>query len=117
MSDQTFQEKLTFIQYLESKEKLREAVLKTPKRTAIYEMRKYCKLVVGETKEEKQLIALKPTQKITVNFLYENIDNPTIINISFDGVKGVDAEEEYETFWDGAKLLKWLARNAREENV
>lgn len=108
------QPKLTFMQYLDSKQKLREAVTKTPQRIATYEVRKYCKLAIGENKDEKQLIALKPNHKITVKYLYENIDNPTVVAMTFEGVKDVDIDQEFETFWDGAKLLKWLSRNTHE---
>lgn len=106
---------LTFKQYLDSKEKLREAVTKTPQRVASYTVRKYCKLIVGESKEEKSNIALKPNQKITVDWLYENVDNPTPVSLKFNGPKDIDVEQTFETYWQGSKLLKWLARNAREE--
>lgn len=107
--------KLTFKQYLESKEKLREAVRNTPQRVAEYHVRKYCKLVVGESKEDKEYISLKPKHKILVEWLYADIDNPTIIGIKFDGVKNVDSDEEYDTFWSSERFQKWLLRNTREE--
>lgn len=106
---------LTFKEYLDSKEKLREAVTKTPQRVASYTVRKYCKLVIGESKEEKSQMALKPNQKITVDWLYEDVDNPTPVSLKFDGPKDVDAEQAHQTYWQGSKLLKWLNRNAREE--
>ena len=57
---------LSFKEYLESKEKLREAVDNVPQRTAEYTLRKYCKLVVGENKESKIYVPLKPKQKVLV---------------------------------------------------
>lgn len=107
--------KLSFKEYLASKEKLREAVSKTPQRVATYSVRKYCKLIIGESKEEKSQITLKPNQKITIDWLYEDIDNPTPVSLKFGGVKNVADEDMFNTYWQGAKLLKWLARNAREE--
>ncbi len=109
------EDKLSFKEYLTSKEKLREAVTKTPQRVATYSVRKYCKLIVGESKEEKSQVTLKPNQKIVVEWLYEDIDNPTAVSLKFVNVKDVDAEEPYETYWQGVKLQKWLNRNAREE--
>lgn len=106
---------LTFKQYLDSKEKLREAVAKTPRRVASYNVRKYCKLIVGESKEEKSQVVLKPNQKITVDWLYEDIDNPTPVSIKFNGPKDIESDQQYETYWQGSKLLKWLVRNTREE--
>src|SRR5271170_5200582 len=98
--------KLTFKEYLESKDKLREAVLKTPQRTATYTVRKYCKLIIGESKEEKKQMVLKPKHKICVEWLYTDVDNPTIVSMKFDGVKEVPPEEQFETYWNGAKLTK-----------
>lgn len=108
--------KLTFKEYLDSKEKLREAVNQTPKRTAMYTVQKYCKLVVGECKEEKEYVNLKPKQKIFVEWLYENTDNPTILAIKFDGVKNISPEDEHSSMWQGERLLKWLLRNTHEED-
>ena len=110
------EKKLTFKEYLESKQKLREAIEKTPRRQAEYNVYKYCKLVIGESKDEKEYVNLKPNQTITVEWLYEDVDDPTVISIKFDGVKDKDAGDEYETFWSGERLLKWLGRNTRERN-
>lgn len=107
---------LSFKEYLASKEVLREAVSNTPRRTAEYTVKKYCKIAVGESKEEKEYVNLKPKQKIFVEWLYENTDNPTILSIKFDGPKEVSAEDEHKIMWRGERLLKWLLRNAREEN-
>lgn len=109
--------KLTFREYLDSKEKLREAVAKTPQRTATYNVRKYCKLVVGESKEDKKQIALKPNQKICIEWLYTDVDNPTIVSMVFEGVKEIEPEEQFDTYWEGSKLIKWLNRNATEESA
>lgn len=109
-------EKLTFKEYVESKERLREAVKNTPQQEVQYTVRKYCKLVVGESKDEKEQINLKPNQTITVSWLYENFDNPTPLSITFNGVKSVDSEQVFSTSWAGFRLERWLMRNAREEN-
>ncbi len=108
--------KLTFKKYLESKERLREAVNATPHQTTEYTVSKYCKLVVGESKEDKEQINLKPSQTIIVEWLYTDIDNPTPLKITFDGVcENIDSEE-YNTYWQPYKLQKWLHKNAREKN-
>lgn len=109
--------KLTFKEYLDSKEQLREAVSKTPRRNAEYTVRKYCKLVIGESKDEKDYVPLKPKHKVFVDWLYEDVDNPTILGIRFEGVRTVDSDGEFQTFWSGDKLLKWLVRNTREETT
>ena len=108
-------EKLTFKQYYESKKQLREAIKETPQQSVEYTVYKYCKLVVGENKEEKEQINLKPNQKIRVEWLYETIDNPTPLKICFEGLNDIDPNNNYATYWQGSKLQQWLARNTREE--
>lgn len=108
--------KLTFKEYLDSKQTLREAVNNTPHRVATYQVNRYCKLVIGESKECKQQINLKPKQKILVEWQYDNLENPTIIGINFEGVKDIDSQEQFASYWKGEKLQKWLLRNTREEN-
>ena len=107
--------KLTFKEYLESKERLREAVKSVPQQEVNYTVRKYCKLVVGEIKEEKEQINLKPDHVITVKWLYEDFENPTPLSISFSGVKSVDEDNTFSTSWQGYRLERWLTKNAREE--
>lgn len=100
-------EKLTFAQYLESKEQLLEAVKETPVQQVSYVVRKYCKIPLGESKDSKEYVSLKPKQTVVVKWLYEDIENPTPMSVAHD-------EVEYDTFWSGEKLDKWLSRNARE---
>lgn len=107
-------QKLSFKEYLDSKRKLREALNRIPERTAQYTVRKYCKLVIGESKQDKRYIPLKPNQKIFVDWLYDNFDNPTIRSIHFEGVKDIDPQQQFGTLWEGYKLQDWLYRNARE---
>lgn len=107
---------LTFKEYLESKEKLREAIKETPQQATQYDVSKYCKLVVGESKEEKEQINLKPNQTIIVEWLYDDIDNPTPTKITFEGVCPNIDSSEYNTYWQPHKLQKWLLRNTRKKN-
>lgn len=107
--------KLTFKEYVESKERLREAVKSTPQQEVQYTVRKYCKLVVGESKETKEQIILKPNQTITVEWLYEDFNNPTPLRIAFEGVHDVEPDKDFSTSWEGFRLERWLMRNAREE--
>ena len=107
-------DKLTFKQYLSSKEKLREAIKNTPVRKAEYIMRKYCKLPVGESKEDKQYIALKPKHKLVVEWNHRELDNPDLVSICFENVDEVPNEEEFKSFWSDERFKKWLLRNTRE---
>lgn len=106
---------LTFKEYLESKEKLREAIKITPQQIVQYTVNKYCKLQVGESKDEKQQINLKPNQSIIIEWLYNDIDNPTPLNITFEGVCPNIDTLEYSSYWQPHKLQKWLLTNTREQ--
>lgn len=107
---------LTFKQYLESKQKLREAITNIPQRTARYSVKKYCKMVVGESKDDKQYISLKPNQTILVEWSYDDPTNPTVVKIQYEDVTNINEDDEYETFWEGNRLQKWLEKNTREQN-
>jgi hypothetical protein len=105
---------LTFKEYLQSKEKLREAVQETPHTKKEYTVTKYCKLVVGESKDEKEQVNLKPNNKVIVEWLYEDIDAPTVVNIMFEGVCDEVDAENHKTYWQSYKLQRWLLRNAEQ---
>jgi hypothetical protein len=110
-------QKLTFKEYVESKAQLLEAVKETPMQEIEYDVRKYCKIPLGESKEEKEYVALKPKHTMVVKWLYEDIDNPTPMGVWFysdnDDLNHLRGTE-FDTFWSSEKLQKWLARNARE---
>lgn len=102
-------EKLTFAQYLESKKQLLQAVKETPVQHVSYVVRKYCKIPLGESKDTREYISLKPKQTVKVKWLYEDIENPTPMSVELEHLS-----EEFDTFWTGEKLDKWLSTNARE---
>lgn len=103
---------LTFKQYLESREQLLKAIENTPITILEYDIRKYCTIPVGENEDEKQLIGLKPKNKIIVEWSYENIDNPQPISVRFSGI--AEEDDQFSTFWSGQKLNKWLLRYANK---
>lgn len=109
-------EKLTFKQYLESKEQLLKAIGNTPVSVVEYEVKKYCSLTLGESEEDKSLMSLKPKQKIIIEWRYTSVDNPTPEAIKFVGVKDVDEDEVHSTHWTGTKLQKWLVRHAKQND-
>lgn len=106
-------EKLTLKQYLNSKKQLIEAAKQVPVQEVQYTVRKYCKIPLGESKERREYVALKPKHTMVVEWLYDDFDNPTPVSIRFDG-EDVFEGREFKTFWSGEKLDKWLTRNARE---
>ena len=99
---------ITFKEYLESKDRLREAVEQTPIQLVEYEVRKYCRLPIGTSKEEKELLSLKPKQTLVVEWHYDDIKNPQPTNVALN-------EEKFHPYWNGKKLEKWLIRNTKEK--
>ncbi len=105
--------KLTFKQYLESKEQLRKAIENVPVSIQEYEVIHYCSLPLGEYEEEKTLISLKPKQKLVIEWKYDSLDDPTPLNIRVKGVQTIDEDEQFQTFWANNKLQKWLRRHTK----
>lgn len=108
--------KLTFKQYLEGKEQLRKAIENTPMTIVEYEVRKYCSIAIGESKEDGMIVGLKPKQKLIIQWRYDNLENPTPDYVKFVGVTSLD-EEQQPLFWSGQKLHKWLIRHAKEGQI
>lgn len=106
--------KLTFKQYLESKEQLKKVLEQVPVTINEYVVCNYCSIPVGE-KDEHKSISLKPKHRLIIEWRYDNIDNPTPVNIQFKGVNNIDDLEKFPTYWEGKKLSKWLMRHTRKE--
>ena len=108
--------KLTFKQYLEGKEQLRKAIANTPTTIVEYEVRKYCSIYIGESKEEGRIIGLKPKHRMIVQWRYDDMENPTPEYIKFVGINTIE-EDEQPVFWTGQKLHKWLMRHTTENKT
>lgn len=107
-------EKLTFKEYVESKQQLIDAIDSCPERTAVYNIRKYCKLPIGEGKEDNQQIVLKPKQKLIVKWKYFT-ETPNATSIQVADPNNIPSDDTFLTFWKSEKLIKWLNRNTNEE--
>lgn len=105
--------KLSFKEYLETKNQLRRAAIgRTPIHEAAYTVRKYCKLPIV-IENQKQPITLKPKHEILVKWLYEDINNPIVVSIRFKNVDQIDFTTNYEAAWSDERLHKWLSKNTR----
>lgn len=104
-------DKLTFKDYLDSKARLRQAIKETPIASSSYRVKKYCKLRIGESRELREEVALKPKQTIVVEWRYDDIDNPEPLSVILESI-GSDSKQVY---WSGQKLKGWLSKNAIEE--
>lgn len=105
---------ISFGQYMASKQQLRDAANSTPHEVVEYTIKRYCKLIVGSDKSEKQQIPLKPKNKIKVEWLYLDVNNPRPMKIMFEGIECLE-EDTYKTYWKSEKLKQWLNKNAIEE--
>ena len=103
--------KLSFKEYLESKEALRSAVKEIPRTQIEYEVKKYCSFPIGEATERQQ-IKLKPSNRLFISWLCEDRNDPTAIKVEFEGTD-VDDTTEKPT-WNNKKLLKWLLNNTKQ---
>lgn len=103
--------KMSFKQYLDSKQQLREAVNSLPIERVEYVVNKYGKLPVGESKQSKEVVAVKPKQLLTVEWAIHPNGTRTINHIT---VEGVDCEydgEQLTPLWKPEKVQSWLETN------
>lgn len=105
---------LTFKQYLDSKDQLKNRLEQTPYSIREYEIKKYCSISLGENEQDKIIVGLKPKQKIIVEWLYTDINNPDIVGIKIQGRNTLNEDQQYKMYWSSEKMRKWLARYTRE---
>lgn len=105
-------EKLTFKQYVESRDQLLKAIDNIPITVMEYEVRKYCNLVVG-TAEAPTTIQLKPKQHIRITWMCQNplLPIPESIHIVDQGIL---SESSHPITTNSDKLQKWLIRHTHE---
>lgn len=106
--------RLSFKEYIESKNKLKIAGDDYPRYKLDYEVNKYCKLPILEDYEsdQKTYISLKPKDRISI--LWEKIDfvRPTVKYIL---IKENDKETKYYLSWSLPKFSNWLKTSTFEK--
>jgi hypothetical protein len=107
--------KLTFKQYLDTKQQLVNAIAENPIQQSTYTVTKYCKLTV-EDENDKRVVSLKPNQMIIVEWQYEDINDncPTPLAIRFHDVDTVDESVDFDTSWTSEHIIRWLNKNTCE---
>ena len=105
---------LSLKQYMDSKRQLLSAIENTPVSVIEYEIRKYCTLSIGESTDSAVTIALKPRQKILIEWVYTNKDHPTPEKISILDKESGEPLDEQSIYWNDIKLNKWLSRYAKD---
>lgn len=108
--------KLTFKQYLDSKEQLRQAITQTPVVSRQYEVVDYCNLPVLDECGNKVTLSLKPKVNLVVEWNYKSASdtNPKPASILTEGLASDD--EWIEAYWNGNKMQQWLCRHTRSIN-
>lgn len=105
-------DKISFKEYLKSKQSLLDAIENTPEEIVEYEVTKYCNLPINED-GEKQKIKLKPRNKLFINWMYKDKENPEVKEIQFEGTT-VDDNAQQPALSD-ERLLKWLIKNTTDK--
>lgn len=107
-------EKLTFKQYVDSRNQLLKAIENVPITIIEYEVRKYCSLSVGDDPDNPIVIQLKPKQRLQVKWMCNNPLLPLPESIRVIASDVITESEEHEVFWNSDKLQKWLIRHTHE---
>lgn len=97
---------LSFKDYIDSKNKLKEALGNIPVTKNSYEVIKYLKIPIIEN-GEKIYLSLKPSDKLFVVWEYHDTTNmsPTPASIL------VNNEQYIKPSWSNAKIKKWFESN------
>lgn len=107
--------RLTFKEYIESKQTLIEVISRSPIQVLSYSVSKYCKLPVLEDGEKIQKL-LKPKQVIMVEWEFQTLSNPTPMRLIIEDENDEISESTYQTNWTGTKLKEWLRKNSTVKN-
>lgn len=100
-----YNKKLSFKDYMESKNQLKNAGNDNPKYFSLYEINKYCKLPLIDN-DEKIYLPLKPKDKIKI--LWEAVDVinpiPKYLILEIDSL----INKKYFFNWSIDKINKWI---------
>lgn len=102
------QKKLTFKEYYESKERLKEASQSVPKTIVEYTVKKYCKLPILTEKNDKGYLSLKPKDGIKILWEFNDIKKPAIRAVIFES-------QTYTPSWNNEKMKNWITATIMEK--
>lgn len=98
-------ERLSFKDYLMTKDQLRTALTETPYKVSKYRVTKYCKLELAENEE---ILSLKPNHEMIVEWKYADMENPTAESIL---VIAKDQHGMVNVKMTHVKFNKWVNTN------
>lgn len=104
--------KLSFKEYLETKEQLRQASEQNVRAVVDYSVTKYCKVpIVEEGTLSKQYLPFKPKDKIRILWEYD-ADNPVLKKFT---IIREDETVEHIPCWSSTKLFEWTNSNCKKD--
>ncbi len=99
--------KLSFREYIESKDILKSSLTKPPVEVKEYNISKYNKLI-----NELNAISVKPNYKLEIKWEYENKEHPSILNfILYDKKQNKLLEKNDIDRLIAKKIKKWLEKH------
>lgn len=110
--------RLTFTQYVQSKQQLVEAIKSDPVVEHSYAVSKYCKMPVGNSGDTKEYINLKPKTALQITWRYtydskcEHLQEMQRTPLKVV-VVDKNGEQQYDLFQSDEKMSKWIRTNAR----
>lgn len=99
-------EKISFTQYVESLEILKQSLQRLPIYKNLYIITTYCKLSVGKNLDNKEVIQLKPNTEIIIDWQITNDKELQCLRICINNKK-------YKLYWKANKMDKWLSKNTK----
>lgn len=101
--------KMTFKEYYDSKEILREAAASVPRINSEYEMTRYCQFPILAEDDDKEYLSLKPKDRINILWEYLRTDD-TPFPVKVEIVSDEDTQRVFPC-WGKSKLLTWIQKN------
>lgn len=103
--------RITFREYLLSKQHLHEQAVSIPTQILRYCITKYCKLSVTYNGDDFD-IKLKPSHIIDIKWQYNNNERTPLL-ITFENVPDISEDDEYEINLSDRKMNNWVLTNTR----
>jgi len=98
---------LTFKEYLDSKEQLIDSLKNEPIAIKEYVVSNYCKISLGESIKDKNVLMLKPNDTVNVEWNYTDKNAPQCLSVMIENTT-------YGMYWKNDKITKWIQKNTKD---
>ena len=106
---------LTFKEYIETKNRLKEASSNRPIVKVRYEVKRYCKIPLKAriSDDDKVYFSMKPKNFVEVLWEYETLDSPIAKEI-----KLISEDGQIMYFvWSNARIKKWIDNSCHQIHI